>query len=287
MAITNFIPQVWSARILVALQKSLVYGQSSVVNRDYEGEIRQAGDSVKINSIGDVTIKSYSRNSDIDAPQELQDAQQMLAITEEKYFNFAVDDVDRAQSRPDVMGEAMNRSAYGLRDVADQFIAAKYTEIPTVNWIGDDTTPKTPTANTAGTSMYEYLVDLGTILDNNNVPSEGRFVVVPPWAHGLLLKSNHFVSFGTDANRAALLNGMIGQAAGFNVLKSNNVPNTSATKYKIIAGHPMAFSYAEQVVKVEAFRPERRFSDAVKGLHVYGGKLVRPYAWAVLVANNG
>ena len=285
MSVVNFIPQVWSGKLLAALDKALVYGQAGIVNRDYEGEIKQAGDTVKINSIGDVTIKSYTRNSDIDAPQELTDAQQMLAITQEKYFNFAIDDVDRAQTKPDVMGESMRRSAYGLRDAADQFIAAKYTEVPSANMVGTDGSPKTPTANTAGTAAYEYLVDLGVILDNNNVPSEGRFCIVPPWFHGLMQKDDRFVKYGQPPQDAVLTNGFIGRAAGFDIAKSNNVPNTSNTLYKIIAGHPMAFSYAEQIVKVEAFRPERRFSDAVKGLHVYGGKLVRPYAWALLTAN--
>jgi len=85
-------------------------------------------------------------------------------------------------------------------------------------------------------------------------------------------------------NRVA--NGMIGSAAGFSVYSSNNVPNTTATKYKIIAGHPMAMSYAEQIVSVEAYRPQNRFADAVKGLHVYGGKLVRPEGIAVATFNR-
>lgn len=286
MSLVNFIPSVWSARLLQSLDKALVYGQAGVVNREYEGEIRQAGDTVKITSIGDVTIKSYTRNSDIDAPQELTDSQMMLTITQEKYFNFAVDDVDKAQGKMSVMEEAMRRSAYGLRDLADQFIAAKYSEVPAANMVGDDTTPKVPTANTAGTAMYEYLVDLGVILTENNVPTDSRFVVLPPWCYGLLQKDDRFVKAGTSATDAVLRNGMVGQAAGFDVLVSNNVPNTTGTKYKIIAGHPMAFSYADQVAKVEAYRPEKRFSDAVKGLHVYGGKLVRPYTWAVLTANK-
>lgn len=286
MAIKNFIPQIWSARLLAALDKSLVYAQPGVVNRDYEGEISGAGDTVRINSIGDVTIKDYTRNTDIDAPQELNDAQSMLTITEEKYFNFAVDDVDRRQAQGSYFDEAMRRAGYNLRDKADQFVAAKYVDVPTANMIGDDTTPKVPTANTAGTAFYEYLVDLGVILDENNVPREQRFAIIPPWCHGLLQKDERFVKAGTPSTDNVLKNGEIGMAAGFSILVSNNVPNTSGTKYKIIAGHPMACSYAEQIRKVEAYRPEKRFSDAVKGLHVYGAKVVRPYAWAVLTANK-
>jgi N4-gp56 family major capsid protein len=282
MSIKNFIPQIWSARVLAALQKSLIYAQAGVVNRDYEGEISAAGDTVRINSIGDVTIKDYTRNADIEAPEELSDAQTMLTITQEKYFNFAVDDVDKRQAKGNYFDEAMQRSGYGLRDKADQFIAAKYTDVPTANMLGDDTTPIVPTATTA----YEKLVDLGVILSENNVPKEGRFAIVPPWFYGLLQKDDRFVKAGTMKTDEVLRNGQIGSAAGFTVMESNNVPNTAGTKYKIIAGHPMAASYAEQIVKVEAYRPEKRFSDAVKGLHVYGAKLVRPYAWAVLTANK-
>jgi hypothetical protein len=116
-------------------------------------------------------------------------------------------------------------------------------------------------------------------------PADGRFVIVPSWYHAMLLKDDRFVRAGTAKTDQVLANGMVGEAAGFTIMKSNNVPNTTNTLYKIIAGHKMAFSYAEQIVKVEAYRPEKRFSDAIKGLHVYGGKLVRPYCWAVLTAN--
>ena len=283
MSLNNFIPTVWANRLLAHLQKSLVYGQSGVANRDYEGQIQQAGDSVKINSIGDVTVKTYTKDADIDAPETLVDSSQMLQITESKYFNFAVDDVDRAQSSVSVMEEAMARAGYKLRDVADQFLAAFHTQVPAQNLIGSDGSPKTITS---ASDAYEYLVDMGTILDEANISSDSRFVIVPSWFHGLLQKDDRFVKFGTAAQDAVLRNGQIGEAAGFSIMKSNNTPNSAGTLYKIIAGHPMALSYAEQIVKVEAYRKERGFNDGVKGLHVYGAKLVHPYAWAVLTANK-
>lgn len=278
----NFIPTVWAARLLVALNKALVYAQAGVVNKDYEGEIKDSGDTVKIASIGDVTVGDYTRNTDLADPEILSDADQTLVIDQSKYFNFQVDDVDRAQIKVSVMDEAMRRAAYSLADKADQFIAANYVNVPTANTIGDDTTPIVPTSTTA----YEKLVDLGVLLDEANIPTDGRFVIVPSWYHGLLLKDDRFVKFGTPAQNQVLRNGMVGEAAGFSVMKSNNVPNTSGTKYKIIAGTNIGFSYAEQVVKLETFRMEKRFADAVKGLHVYGGKLVRPAAWAVLTASK-
>jgi len=94
---------------------------------------------------------------------------------------------------------------------------------------------------------------------------------VPPWYEGLMLKDDRFVvKSGVMPAEQRLLNAIVGQAAGFTVLKSNNVPNTAGAKYKIVAGHPMAWSFAEQASQVEAYRPESRFADAVKGLHLYG-----------------
>ena len=282
MALDNFIPEIWSARLLVSLKKALVYGQEGVVNRDYEGEIQQMGDTVRINSIGPITVGTYTKNADIGAPETLTDAQTVLAINQAKYFNFQVDDIDRAQQNPKVMDAAMQEAAYALRDAADQYIAGLYTGAAAGNTIGNDTTPM----EVDKTNAYELLVDLAVILTDAKVPTEGRWVVVPPWFYGTLLKDDRFIDASKAGTTEGLRNGQVGMAAGFTVLQSHNVPNTSGAKYKIIAGHPIAISYAEQINKVEAYRFEKRFADAVKGLHLYGAKLVRPEAIAVLTANK-
>jgi hypothetical protein len=279
----TFIPTVWAARLLTALEKSLVYGQANVCNRDHEGEIREAGNTVKIGSIGDVTIGDYTKDTDITAPETLTDSEQQLEIDQAKYFNFYVDSIDRAQQNANVLDTAMQRSAWSLRDAADSFLAAAMdTAVPTGNKIGSVATPKVPTKDDA----YEYLVDLGVLLDEANTPLENRFVIVPAWFHGLLLKDERFVQAGTLRSDRALANGAVGEAAGFSILKSNNVPNTTATKYKIIAGHAIATSYVEQIIDFQTYQPEKRFGDAVKGLHVYGAKVVRPTALACLIANK-
>lgn len=284
MALNNFIPTIWSARLLENLQKALVYGQTGVVNRDYEGEIRGVGSSVKINAIGAVTVGTYTKNTDIAAAETLSDATQTLTIDQQKYFNFQIDDIDRVQQTPKLMDAAMREAAYALANAADQYIASLYTSIDSGNRIGWTGTPKTD-LDTAG-KPYEYLVDLGVLLDEANVPQTGRFVIVPPWFHGLLLQDAKFVATGGSNAEATLRNGVIGEAAGFTILKSNNVPNTTGTEYRIIAGHPMAWSFAEQINSVEAYRPQARFADAMKGLHVYGAKIVRPTCLAVLTANR-
>lgn len=282
MSLNNFIPQVWAARLLSNLQKALVYGQPGVVNTDYEGEISEYGNTVKINSIGPVNIGDYTKNQDITGPETLTSAQTTLVINQAKYFNFQVDDIDAAQQKPKVMDEAMREAAYGLADVADQYIANLYTGVATNNIIGDDTTPEVLTKE----NIYDLLVDLGTILTDAKIPKEGRWVVLPPWAYGLLLKDDRFVHVDKAGTDETLRNGIVGRAAGFDILESHNVPNTDGSKYKIIAGHPMAISYAEQINSVEAYRPEKRFADAVKGLHLYGAKLIRPEGIAVLTVNQ-
>lgn len=284
MAIDNFIPTIWSARLLQNLQNALVYGQPGVINRDYEGEIREAGNTVKINAIGAVTVGNYTKNTDIAAPETLTDAQLQLVIDQAKFFNFQIDDVDKAQQKPKIMSEAMREAAYALANASDQYIAGLYTGVDAGNLIGTTAAPKTD-LDTAG-KPYEYLVQLAVLLDEDKVPAAGRWVVVPPWFHGLLLNDQKFVGTGGSNAEATLRNGMVGEAAGFSIIKSNNVPNTTGAKFRIIAGHPMAWSYAEQINGVEAYRPERRFADAVKGLHLYGAKIVRPTALAVLTANR-
>lgn len=284
MALNNFIPQVWASRLLRNLKPAYVY--ADLCNRDYEGDIRQAGDTVKINSIGAVTVFDYAKNTDMPPPETLTDAQRLLVIDQAKAFNFQIDDVDAAQQQPKVMDEAMWEAAQALAQAADVFIASKYVDADAGNLIGSDAAPISITTPDAA---YDQLVALRVALNAANVPQDGRFAVIPPWYEGLLLRDQRFVGYGTDPNRATLENGAIGRAAGFDIRVSTNVPAvavTGGTAYKVIAGSRIAWTFAEQVNKVEAYRPERRFADAVKGLHLYGAKVTRPEALAVLTAKN-
>lgn len=284
MSLENLIPQIWAARLLDNLNKTLVYGQPGCCNRDFEGEITQAGDTVHINAIGPITVANYTRNQAIGDPEVLSATLTTLDIDQAKYFNFQIDDIDRAQSNPDAMDAAMREAAYALAEQADRYLAGLCAGVSAGNMLGDDTSPMTDLATDG--AAYTYLVTLDVMLTEANVPRADRFVVVPPWFYGLLLEDERFIAAGTRLSDRALRNGEIGMAAGFTVLESNNAPNTNGAKYKIIAGHPSAITYAEQIVKIEAYRPEKRFADAIKGLHVYGAKLVRPTALAVLTADR-
>jgi hypothetical protein len=277
VSITNFIPEVWSAKLLTSLKKSLVYGAPDVVNRDYEGEIQNAGDTVHIVSVGRPTIGDYVPNVTVITPEELTDADQTLVINRSKYFAFKIDDVDARQAMPGIMPKAMEEAGYGLRDVADQWIAGLYTGVAPANAIAATTI----TVNNA----YELLVDLGVKLDEADVPSEGRWAIIPPWYHGFLQKDPRFTAAGNSGTTSTLRNGIVGDAAGFSLRKSNNTPLVNTDNRIVLAGINMAISYAEQINKTEPYRPENSFSDAIKGLHLYGAKLVHPEAIATLEAS--
>lgn len=271
MAFTNFIPEVWSARLLEHLGNVHVY--SALLNRDYEGDIRAYGDTVHINQIGDIAINDYT-GEDLAAPEELDSTMMELKIDQAKYFNFQVKDIDNAQSNPKVVDAAMQRASYNINDVIDNYLAGLL--------LAGVKSGSTITAQTlTSANAYDYLVDLGVLLNEHNVPMLGRWVVIPPWFHGLLLKDERFVGNGTGYNQAILQGGWVGDAAGFRIHLSNNVPE-SAGSYSVIAGTNAAGSFAEQLVELEAYRLEKNFSDGLKGLHVYGAKVTQPDGLAVL-----
>jgi N4-gp56 family major capsid protein len=282
MAINDFIPAIWSRLLLENLRNSLVFGQPAVINQDYTGEIAGAGSSVKIHSIGAITVDDYTKNSDLSAPETLTDDEVILNIDQARAFNFQIDDVDAAQQVPKVMQGAMAEAAYALANDLDSYLAGLNGDADITSGFGTDNDPIEPDTDSA----YEYLANAFTALDEANCPSQGRWAVVPPWFHGLLRKDARFVSYGTDQNRAVLENGIVGQAAGFNVFVSNNVANDEGAAYKIMFGHPAAWTMALQVEKVEAFRMERRFADAMKGLNVYGAKVVRPTILGCMTADR-
>jgi N4-gp56 family major capsid protein len=275
VSILNFRPEIWSANLLVALRKNLVFGD--LVNRDYEGEITQAGDTVRITSVGRPTIGTYNPNSTVITPEQVQDSQRTLVVDQAKYFAFAVDDVDQRQARGNVIPQSVNEAAFGFADVIDQYIASLYTGAQSANALGAITVAS---ATTPTDAYDKVLVPLKIALDLANVPTEGRWVVVRPELHGCLLRDARFVKVNESGTSDGLRNGHVGRAAGFDIRLSNNAPNVSGSQYATIAGTNGAITFAEQINQIEAYRPQSSFSDAVKGLVLYGGKLVRPDALA-------
>nr|DAM29442.1 MAG TPA: Major capsid protein [Caudoviricetes sp.] len=280
MAADKFIPQIWSAKILDALDKTLVYAQ--LFNRDYEGEITDVGDTVHIAQVGDVAIKDFKCDTDLDAPDDVTTTDTVLKIDQAKYFNIAVCDVNEVQSKINLLDTATQRAGYGFSDVCDQYLGGLLASDAGVV-LGGTAAPTVITEQNA----YEQMVQIKTALDKANLPKAGRKVVVPPEYEGFMLLDPRFVQVGTDASNDRLEMGTIYRAAGLEVLVSNNAPtfkyDTSKTGYKVVATSDLTGTFAQQILKTEAYRPEKRFADAVKGLHVYGAKVTRP---AAVVAAN-
>lgn len=281
MAVTGFIPKLWSARLLNALDKSHVF--ANVVNRDYEGEIKKMGDTVHINTIGAVTIGTYTQNTDFTSgPETLATTDQTLTIDQAKYFNFQVDDIDAAQAAGDIMDKAMTRAAYGLADASDKYIAGILAGAADASNLVSSSAVALTSSN-----VYENVVKMRTILDKANVPTAGRWLVIPPEMYALILLDDRFVKTGGEMAEGILKTGLVAQAAGFDIYLSNNcvsVNSNSTDTYTIVGGVDSAATYAEQIVSTEAYRPEKRFADAVKGLHVYGAKVVDKAQLACLKA---
>jgi hypothetical protein len=279
MAITNFIGEVWAAQILQSLQKSLVYGQAGVINRDYEGDVKGKGDTVRITAHGPITIDNYDKSTGLSDPEELDDASTTLEITQAKSFNFRIEDIDRAQMNVRLMESATRDAAYQLADVADQYIAG-IMAAQAGSAVGADGSDKVFDGSTD--YVHDEILEIKQKLDEANVPSQGRWVIIPPWVSKVLMNEDIITTTVWSAVEGAMLNGRIGHLYGFDILMSNNAPNTAGDHYKVLAGVSRATTFADSVNETEAYRPDKFFADALRGLHCYGAKVIDPSCLCVL-----
>lgn len=258
MAIENFKPTIWRARLLSNLRKNHVFGQ--VANDEYSGNISAAGDTVKIGGIGSVSVNDYDGAISY---EELQDASTKLTVDQEKYFAFKVDDVDAAQSNANEMDEAMDEASHGLDDEADKYIAGLYTDAG----ITVDSSDLTGDAF-AEDECYETFAIIKQKLMENNVPANfPLWAVVNPGTYKNILLDE--IDTATD-NISALGQGAITHTMGFDLYISNNL-----TTNKCMSGTYRSIGFAEQIIEIEALRLEDYFADAVRGLYVYGAKVIR------------
>lgn len=276
MSITNFVPEIWAAEILVNLRNDLVY--AARCNRDYEGEIAQAGDTVNITSFGKPTISDYTKYASL-TYEQLTDATRALAVDQAKSFSFGVDDVDRRQALSGFVGNAMSDAAFGLAEATDNYVAGilKTAVDGTANDIGAVSDSVT-TNNLYG----DVLVQMRTLLNRSKCPKNGRWVVMPPEVYGDVLQDSRFINAQAAADAGmALHEGALGRIVGFDVYESNNVPTDTTGVYDVIAGHPIACTYADQILETEAIRLIDYIGDGLRGLHVYGAKVTRPECLAM------
>lgn len=269
MALTNFIPTVWSESLYSELDKKYIAVKNC--NRDFEGDIRAKGNTVKICGVGDISVFDYTRNTDMSSPETLSDSVRTLTIDQAKGFNFQIDDVDQAQQTPKVMQEAMRKAASALANAADNYVFGLYESADESNVIEN--------AEATKDNIIDTIISARTKLFANNVYDADDIVIeVTPEVAELILKAK--ISLSTD-NGEALDAGCIGSVCGTKIYVSNNVKKVDG-HHKCLARTKRAIAFAQQLSEIDAYRPEKRFADAVKGLHLYGAKIVYPSELFVL-----
>ena len=269
MAYDNFKPQLWADSILENLDNSLVFG--ALANRDFEGEIKGYGSSVKISEVGNVSVAAYSGTVTY---EELTDADKVLQINQKVYAAVKIDDVDAVQSKPKLVSKLSQRIAYGMSDNIDAFIAKLYTDAGiTVSGTTSSATEIT------SANIISLFTGAARKLDEANAPLAGRVAVVPPWIKEKMLLAK--IIRDTD-NSASLANGSIGNYLGFEVFVSNNIQHSGTNWYApMFFIKDMTIGFAHQLEKVEALRAEAAFEDKMRALNVYGGKVLYPATLAV------
>ena len=275
MAINNFIPTVWSETLYQELDRAYIGVRNC--NRDFEGDIRGKGDTVKICGVGAVSVFDYTKNTDMSAPETLSDTVRTLTIDRAKGFNFQIDDIDRAQQSPKLMGEAMRVAADALANAADQVIYSLYSEAKEENTVSGD--------GVTYDGMLDLLIEARKRLIAAGVTSNEVVLEVSPDVAALILKAKILTS---DNNDETLESGYSGSFVGFRVYVSSNIAQVETDGklyHKCIARTRRAVAFAEQLSEINAYRPEKRFADAVKGLHLYGAKLIYPAEFVLLDLN--
>jgi len=275
MAISAFVPKIWSARFTTKLRDMLVWG--SVANTQYAGEIQAAGDTVKIpTSATSITVGDYTVGTDINAAETADGSTQDLVIDKQKYFHFKVDDINAVQSRPALMDDAMQEAAYQVAKQIDDDIRAVFSpayaaarNVEVAGALTDDST---------GEDLLKAFITQKAAMTRLGLPLQDRWAIVSPEFIGAM--ERHFLAKPADGvflpstAESTLRNGFSGTLLGYRLLSTQNVA-TVTNKQRIFMGQGTeAVTHASQIGKVEAYRPERQFADAVKGLYVYGTKLV-------------
>lgn len=276
--LSNFIPEIWSKKLNVLLTKSGVMMQC--VNKDYEGEIKNSGDTVKIRTFGDVTVKTYSGSVTYD---NLTSPTQDLLIDQKKYFAFKVDDISKAQSNIDIMAGYLDRAKVAIDLAKDSFLLAKHADVSASNIIGTEETPIALTKD----NIYANFVAVAKSLKKSNAIKKGEkpWIVINPDVEALLIQAPEFIH-STQAGDDTLRDGSIGKIAGMDVLVCTNLEPVSSKLY-VMAGTNNAITFASQVVEVESIRLQDSFDTAVRGLYVYGAKTVVPDALSKLICTLG
>lgn len=292
----NFIPEIWSGKLIENFYDATVL--AAISNTDYEGEIRQYGDTVNIRTTPEITIRDYVKGQTLTVENPDKPKLQLL-IDKGEYFACVEDDIDKVQSDIVLMDTWSKDASERMKIKIDQRVLTDI--LPGIGAfnkgltageqsasfnLGTTASPLTVTKDGASstTSVVDLLVDLGTVLDEANAPEAGRFVVIPAKMAGLIKKSELKDASLTGDSMSIVRNGRLGMVDRFTIYVSHNL-NVSSGKYSIIAGHKMGFTFASQMTNMETIRSESTFGNIIRGLQVYGYKVVKGEALAQAVVS--
>ena len=279
----NFIPEIWSGKLIQNFYDATVL--SAVSNTDYEGEIRQYGDTVNIRTTPEITISTYVKGQTL-AVQSPEKAKLQLMIDKGEYFACIEDDVDKVQADIAMMDTWSKDASERMKIKIDTRVLTDL--LPDIAAANKGNTAGRITGNidlgSTGTAfaltkanVLDYIVDMGVVLDEANAPESDRFLIIPAKMAGFIKKSDLKDASITGDSSSVLRNGRIGMIDRFMLYTSHNLSVTSG-KFSIIAGHKMGFTFASQMTNMETIRSESTFGNIVRGLQVYGYKVVKPEA---------
>jgi hypothetical protein len=277
MAISNFVPALWSAAFQQSFDKTFVYAAN--VNRKWEGEIKGPGDRVRIPTVNAPSSRAYVKGTPI-TYDAVDGTYQDLVIDQARYFGLTMEDIDQVQVKPAMLAESVRLANIDVADVADVFVRDLMIAGAGIKTdLGTDGAPLQ--VNSA--DLLGFMALIGEKMDTNRIPRGGRWAIVPPW----FIKKLALSKIGKDtANSGVLSSGYVGQYMGFDIYMSPNVKNTTGAKWNIVAGTNDGTTFASQITKMEAMRSRAQFADDVRGLYVYGGKVVYPNALALAIVNE-
>ena len=266
MSVNNFFPEIWATGILKERDKVMVAAKHCTT--EYEGQIKQKGDRVKILTVGDVVSYDYTRNADINAPDQLNDEAQWLDIDQAKYCHIAIDDIDKTQANEGLMTEGQRKLGIKMADDVDSFIFGLYSQIAAGQTLDGYTAPVT------SANVITYLANIRQRFKEANVPNgETIYLEVAPAIYTKFVLAR--IAKDTDNSKTIDMGEVAKKLYGIEIHESNNIALAS-TKYKCLARTKGAVAYASQLTETVGYRPERRFGDAVKSLQVWGAKIIRP-----------
>ena len=282
LAISNFISIKYSTLVELAAQETSIAVR--ITGGQYQVDATGTS-AIKIARVGDINIINYTNDTDLSALQKLSDEGYTLSLNQKKAFNFTVDDVDQAQSAGDFSPAAMTQAAMGLALEADKYALGLFGDaaIPSGNKLGTLAVPISITA----ANVDEYIYNAKEILDGQNA-GPNRWLVVPSWFMTKLALSGLGVQLGESVKDDLWREGEVVRYAGFNIVQSNSLTvDDTADGYQIMAYSSRAIPMVAQVQKVENLRNPNRFGEIVRGLYVFGAKIVFPKEVVVLSAVKG